>query len=304
VRDGRANASDAAGADLTASPLTDLAGPEMQGAEAVAESTTSLEKGLLVLRTLAGADRALTPAELAQATGLNRSTVHRLAEILCHRGWLTRIDPDDDRSRFELGPATLGIAALIAAKWDTEAKLRPIIDALARSLGETVHVGILEHNLLVHVDRAMPDTGMTVAASLGSREFAHATGLGKALLATLPDDELPRRFPNERLPQPSPRTIATRSRLARELEDIRARGYAIDDEESSRGVRCIAAPVFGPGSQPLFAISVTTMPQRLESDRLAQVAETVCAAAALATASFGGSTPRSWGTGCSPTASW
>jgi IclR family acetate operon transcriptional repressor len=284
---GRSNAPD--------SPTTDLSIPAQD-----VDATTSLEKGLLVIRALAGAGRALTPAELAQATGLNRSTVHRLAEILRHRGWLTRIEADDGRSRFDLGPATLGIAALVTAKWDTGAKLRPIIDALARSVGETVHVGVLEHNLLVHIDRAMPDTGMTVAASVGSREFAHATGLGKALLAALPDDELPRRFPDERLPQRSPTTIATRSRLADQIHEIRARGYAIDDEESSRGVRCVAAPVFGPGSQPLLAISVTTMPQRLEGDRLVQVAEAVRAAAALATASFGGSTPESWGDGLVP----
>ena len=254
---------------------------------------TSLEKGLLVLRELASADGGVTVGQLATATGLNRSTIYRLCEMLERSGWVNRAI-DEDTTRFEIGVAAHGFAVLLTNRFDTEARLRPVISGLSQALGETVHVGTLERAEVIHVARAMPSSGMTVAARIGAREHAHCAALGKALLATLPDEAVDDVYPDEALPVQTPNSIATRTKLHEELARIRERGYAIDDEEGQLGIKCVAAPIFTTGGRALFAMSVTSVPARLDDVSLKRAVDAVRGSAALLTASFGGSTPAEW----------
>jgi IclR family acetate operon transcriptional repressor len=140
-----------------------------------------------------------------------------------------------------------------------------------------------------------------MALPLGARVDAHITALGKALLATLSRDELLARYPVEELAGRTPESITSRTELIKALDDVRDACYAIDDEESGVGVRCVAAPIFGNADKALAAISVTTMPVRLEGDRLDAVAREVRATAADATEALGGSVPPEWQGGLSET---
>jgi DNA-binding IclR family transcriptional regulator len=255
---------------------------------------SSLEKGLAILRELASSERGLTIADLARLTGLNRTTVHRLCEILRRDGWVYRSSNTGEAGRLDLGTATHGLAVLITNKYDTESQLQPLIEGVARSLGETVHVGSLQGAQVVHIGRAMPETGVNIAARLGSREFAHAAALGKVLLATLDDDHVRDLLGDESLAQRTPNTITSTSRLLDELQRIREVGYAIDNEESRIGVKCVAAPIFDSAGRAVFAISITTVPQRLAGDRLTQVVDVLLGTAGLATAARGGAFPSSW----------
>jgi IclR family transcriptional regulator, acetate operon repressor len=257
---------------------------------------SSLEKGLAILRELAGSERGLTVAELAATAGLNRTTTYRLCEMLERGGWLHRVDGEEGAARLDLGPTMHGLTVLVESKYDLEAKLRPIIDGLARSLEETVHVGVLDRAQLVHIAVALPESGMNVAARIGSRESAHVTALGKALMAALPEDEARVLFLDETLPTRTAKTIPTRTRLLEDLDAIRTRGYAVDDEESRMGVFCVGAPAFGPDGRPIVAISVTTVPARVEGDRLPQVVSAVQGAASMVTAAWGGHAPPVWRT--------
>jgi DNA-binding IclR family transcriptional regulator len=250
---------------------------------------SSLEKGLLIIRALGSTTKGMSPAELAAATGLNRSTTYRLCEILENEGWVLRMPGDGGRAgRVGIGAAALGMSILITNTYDTTARLKPMIDSLAASVGETVHVGALEHGQIVHIARAAPTAGgMRLAAELGSRDLAHSTALGKALLSALSEAEVKHIFPEEQLPPRGPNTIRSRRALLAELERVRTQGYAIDDEESSPGVKCVAALVRGPGGSALFAISVTTTPARLDGKKLRTVITAVCACATMVATSFG-----------------
>jgi IclR family acetate operon transcriptional repressor len=261
---------------------------------------TSLEKGLTLLQELARAEAGLSIGELAQATGLNRTTTYRLCESLEGAGWL-QFAPDgaSRRRQVGLGPRTLGLAVLVNNKYDPETRLEPLMEELAKTVGETVHAGMLDDTWIVHVARAVPEAGLHMAAPLGSRELAHVTALGKAMLATLSREDLLRRYRHEELPVRTSRAIATRTLLLQEVEQVARRGYAVDDEESRAGVRCVGAPIFGPSGEAAFAFSVTTMPVHLEGERFDVVARAVREAAARATAAFGGAVPATWGEGSS-----
>jgi IclR family acetate operon transcriptional repressor len=253
---------------------------------------SSLEKGLLLLRVLSSAAGGMTPAELAAATQLNRSTIYRLSAILERDGWVQRIGGSGRNVTFTIGAATLGMSILAGNTHDTTARIQPAFDRLAASTGETVHVGALEHTQIVHIARASPPAaGMRVTAELGTRDHAHATALGKALLSALTPDEVERAYGQATLAPHTPATITTIERLQKELERIRANGFAVDDEESRPGLKCVAAPVYGPAGSALFAISVTTTPSRLAGAQLDEVAEAVRECARFVTTSFGGSVP-------------
>lgn len=263
-------------------------------ASASIDTPTSLEKGLRILRELATSEGGMAAAELAEATGLNRTTVYRLCEVLQRGGWVQRLGDEEDTARLDLGAAFQGIAVLVTNKYKMEAQLRPILANLSRALNETVHLAILDRNQIVHVARELPGQGLNLAAGLGSRALAHTSALGKALLSTLSDDEVRRIYVGERLITETPNSIATVTDLLADLERIRRIGHAVDDEESRIGIKCVAVPVFGVSREALFALSVTTVPQRLNGDAFERVVEAVKGAASLATASFGGKVPALW----------
>jgi IclR family acetate operon transcriptional repressor len=259
-----------------------------ESSRALAE-LSSIEKGLLLIRALAGARDGMTLAEVASVTGLNRSTIYRLSEILEGGGWIQAPGAREGPRRVAVGPTMLGLSILISNTYDTTARLQPVIDRLAASVLETVHVGVLEQSEIVHIARAVPESGTPFAAEMGTRDAAHWTALGKALLSTMGAEEVRRLYPGEPLPRRTPATIASVTDLLAELARIRERGYALDDEESRPGVRCIGAPVFGPNEQVMFAVSVTSAPARLAGEQLDNVIEAVKGCAALLTTSFGGS---------------
>lgn len=255
---------------------------------------SSLEKGLTILRELAASESGLSAGQLASAAGLNRTTIYRLCDALERGGWVVRAS-EGDAMRFELGVAMHGLAVLVTNKYDTEARLRPVISELSQALSKTVHVGALERADLVHIARALPSSGMSVAARIGTREHAHCSGLGKALLATLPPKQVVERYPSQELPAQTARSIASRDALLEELARVRAAGYAIDDEEGTIGIKCVASPVFTSGGRALFAISVTSVPAGLAGEELTRTVDAVRGSAALLSASFGGTVPSDWG---------
>lgn len=193
-----------------------------------------------------------------------------------------------------LGAAALGFSVLVASKYDFASGLQPLMDRLALRVDETVHAAVLDGRDIIHIARAEPETGPHMAVALGARSPAHATGLGKAILAALPTDDVLRLYPEEELRTLTGNGVRTRSELLRELETTRRRGYAIDNEEARSGVRCVAAPVFESTGTTHLAVSVTSPRENLECDRLRAVAEEVCAVAAELTSALQGEQPEGW----------
>jgi DNA-binding IclR family transcriptional regulator len=262
----------------------------------MAAAKTSLEKGLAMLYELAEAEAGMTIGSLASALDLNRTTAYRLCEVLTRSGW---VQPRGQSlkggpNRFDLGPRALGLGVLTTSKYDPDARIQNIVEELAEQIEETVHAATLDRVEVIHIARAVPDSGPHLAVRLGAREFAHVTALGKAMLATFTRDKLLRLYREEQLVERTPKSIRTRTALLSELERIRAQKFAVDDEESRPGVYCVAAPVFGRGDEAHYAISVTSLPIHFEGERLQVVINAVKEAATRATCALGGSPPAQW----------
>jgi DNA-binding IclR family transcriptional regulator len=257
---------------------------------------SSLEKGLAILQELASSDDGMNLSDLARATDLNRTTAYRLCTVLEREGWVQSNDAGKESGRRQvvLGPRALGLTALASNKHDPGVRLKPLMESLARQVDETVHLGVLDDISVIHIASAVPQVGPHLALRHGARALAHVTALGKAMLATYTDRDIRRKYRYEQIPSSSPTAIQTRTALLEDLARIRARGYAIDDEESRIGVRCVGAPIFGFSDRAIFALSVTSMPARLSNEHLVEVAQSVSHSARLATEALGGRFPIGW----------
>jgi DNA-binding IclR family transcriptional regulator len=159
----------------------------------------------------------------------------------------------------------VGVAMPIAAT--LRQAVAPILDEIAVTSGEACHLGTLIGSDVVYLDRRDTGEGLRFATRIGQRLPAHATGLGKAMLATLSKSAIEERY-SESLPSVTKHTVRSIEKLHAVLEDVRERGYAIESEESTPGVCCIGVATqtqHGP-----LGLSITVPIQRIRLDELAQ----------------------------------
>ena len=226
------------------------------------ERSGTLERGLRLLQFFAAAGEA-TPAEAAKATGLSRSATYRIADRL--RGWgFLELNPATDALRLGSEAVRLGMAALGSLEVTRVAP--PHLRALADRTRETVNLAVLDGDAVVYIHKEEGTLAVTMSARLGSRRPLHCTALGKAYLAALPVRELEARLAGLELPRFTAATITDRAALAAELDRVRRRGYAVDDEEVEEGVCCVGAAVRDHRRLPVAAISVAGPAYRLRAE--------------------------------------
>jgi DNA-binding IclR family transcriptional regulator len=223
-----------------------------------------LHKVFTIIETVvARQDKGLTYSEILAALDLPKSSVHRILKELTELGYLT-FNPETKRYFGSLRLASLG--AEVMSQFQLRDHVRPHLLALHRETDHTTNLGVLDGTRGVFVDKIeSKDFGIKLFSEIGKPFPLHCTGLGKVLLAFAPEATLQTLIqkPLEALTE---KTITDPVELERELAAIRKQGYALDDEEITRGILCLAAPVFGFGEGLVGAVSVT-FPSYINNDR-------------------------------------
>lgn len=189
-----------------------------------------ISRAAQVLRALDGEPQGLSLSQLAERTGLPRSTVHRLLGALEVEGFVAAAVPG---GRMRLGPELLRLAD--AGRPDLQQLLRPEMQHLFDDLNETIDLAVLDGDHLRFVDQIPAPHRLRAVSAVGATFPLHCTANGKAVLALMDDDEVRRLLP-ARLPRHTPNTITSRKALLTELEQIRATGIAFDREEHTAGI--------------------------------------------------------------------
>lgn len=262
----------------------------------VAEQATvlSVDKALLIVELLMRDDGPWTAREIASQIRINRTTVHRLLNALIHRGWIEKVD---GTSGYRLGLRILALAGVAVQTRDFVAEVRPALERLSRLSRETVHLGVLDGFEVVHIDKVDSPEQVGVSSKIGTRAVPHATGLGKAILAAGSEAYLAEYLAHARS-LPVPYTVIDAAALRNDILLTRERGYSIDNEEASIGVRCLGVAVRGSSGEPVFAISLTGPSPRFTLERVAACVPDVLAAARSLSLQFGwrpASAPRTLG---------
>jgi IclR family acetate operon transcriptional repressor len=242
------------------------------GRVAAATDQTYLHRVVVVLGAFKSEESAVSPAELARRVGLPKSTVHRIVAALVEEGLLER-----QAARVQLGVRLFEIGQRVPRQRVLRDAARPYLHDLGEATRQTVHLAILEGSQVVYVDILVGPGAPPLPSRVGGRLPAHATGVGKAMLAFSPP-ELVQAILDAGLPRVSERSTVAPGLLAKELASIRQTGVAYDHEESGPGIVCAASPVLGANGEVLGALSVSGWSTRMRLDQVSPAVRTAALA--------------------------
>jgi IclR family pca regulon transcriptional regulator len=224
----------------------------------------SLERGLAVIRTFDASSPQLTLSEVARATGLTRAAARRFLLTLADLGYVRT-----DGRLFELSPRVLELGYAYLSSMSLPEVAEPHLEQLVAEVHESSSVSVLNGDDVVYVARVPTFRIMTVAINVGTRFPAHATSMGRVLLAGLPPEELEAYLDRARLERLTRHTVTSPEGLRAELAKARAQGWALVDQELEEGLRAIAAPLRDRNGRVVAAVNVSAHASRtsLESMR-------------------------------------
>ncbi|MFB7052001.1 IclR family transcriptional regulator [Streptomyces vinaceus] len=209
----------------------------------------SLERAFDLLERMADAGGEVGLSELSTASGLPLPTIHRLMRTLVACGYV-RQQPN---RRYSLGPRLIRLGESASRLLGTWA--RPYLARLVEETGETANMALLDGDEIVYVAQVPSKHSMRMFTEVGRRVLPHSTGVGKALLAYTPAEEVRALLARTGMPAATEKTITTPEGFLEALEQVRKTGYAVDDNEQEIGVRCLAVSV--PNSPTAAAISIS-----------------------------------------------
>jgi DNA-binding IclR family transcriptional regulator len=255
---------------------------------AAESGVSSVVRALGILQAFGQVDEALTLGELSTKLGMPKSSVHRLVSTLEREGFLAR---HAETGRYRLGLAVLRLAGPALASVDLREITRPYLEGLARELQDTVHLAVLDRGDVIYIDKIESPSRVQMISHIGGRVPPHCTGLGKAMLAHLGQDEVRHIVEERGLAAYTPATIISMDALTMELKTIREAGYAVDEGEHESMVRCIAAPIRDSRAQVVGAVSATTVVAGWEAEHRAAMTRAVVEVARSISATLGAPEP-------------
>ena len=253
------------------------------GKQVRSDGIQSVRRALTILELFNDRRPALNMSEIAELTGLNRATCYRFCQTLLRLGYLEEVD----ERKLRPGLKALSLAHSALRSRELPELAMPYLRELQTKINETVNLALLDGNEVVYVARVVSDHLVSLRLYVGSRLPAYASSLGRAMLAFLPEDEADAVIAASELKRITDNTIVEPRRLKAELLRIRARGFAVNDQEIAMGLRGVAAPVFSHTQRPIAAINVSIprplkMPNEIEDVLAPAVVETAKSISALA----------------------
>jgi DNA-binding IclR family transcriptional regulator len=242
----------------------------------------SVARAVSILEYLAAHKLGDGLTNISRGVGLSKSTTHSLISTLEQMGY---VQQDQNSGKYSLGLKLFELGQAMHASMDLRTIAMPYLHALAKKYEETVHLAVLPKGEVVYIDKVDSPRSIRIASQIGGRNPAHCTGVGKVLLADLPEAELDKALRGRRLQRFTPNTIADPDKLKLHLDKVRADGYAQDEEEIEIGLSCVAAPVKNHRGVVIAAISLSGPSGRIGS--LAELTEDVTETARMISAQFG-----------------
>jgi IclR family pca regulon transcriptional regulator len=218
----------------------------------------SLERGLTVIRAFDGEHPRLTLSDVSRRTGLTRAAARRFLLTLVALGYV-----HNDGREFSLRPRVLDLGFAYLSSMGLPEVGLPHMETLVTEVQESSSMSVLDGSDVVYVARVPTRRRiMTVSIAVGTRFPAHATSMGRVLLAHLPEDVLGEYLAATELRQLTPSTVHDEAQLRRVLDTTRAQGYAVVDQELEQGLRSVAAPVRADAGRVVAAVNVSVHASR------------------------------------------
>ena len=236
------------------------------------EQLKSVGKALQILEAF-NIDRSeLSVAELENILSLPKVSIYRFLRILVKRGFIAQ---NPQTRKYRLGIKVFELGSLVLKDMELRKVAFPLIEGLSQNSGETVHLGVLDRHQVVSIEGTESGYSLRISLPLGKRVYLHSTGIGKAILAFLEDGEIDEIIEKQGLPSFMPNTITDLISLKKEIQIIRKRGYAVDNEENEPGVCCVAAPILDSSNHVIASISISGPTVRITGKNIPNLAKMV-----------------------------
>ena len=211
-------------------------------------------------------ERGLSLSEIAEKISLPVSTVYRIIQNLIHWEYLA----ERDDGNYTLGFAFLTLGNIVKENLKLTNISRTHMEELNHLTSETIYLALLDHlNCeVIYIDKIESRRNVKLAAGVGSRNFIHSTANGKCLVSKLSKDKLKKLLETKGMPALTQYTITDIQLFFKEIEQVNAAGYALDDLENELGVRCVAAPIFDYTGKVVATVSISGIESNMDLDRL------------------------------------
>ena len=217
----------------------------------------TIKRASSILDILGQSSQGISIRELSTKIKLPKGTIHRLLSSLSYFGY---VHQDPKTRNYFLGLKLVELGQLLLSQLDLRKEAESFLRDLAERTKETVHLVFLDRNEIVYIDKLETDqnpSGLRMASRVGLRNPAHSCAVGKVLLADLPEEALNNFIREKGLPKRTENTITNSTHLKEHLNLVRTQGYAIDDEENEKGIRCVAAPIRNEVRRAVAAVSIS-----------------------------------------------
>lgn len=236
----------------------------------------TVEKAFQVINLMVQEKKELGVTDISNKLDINNTTVYKILTTLSKYHYVSQ---NPENSKYKLGIKFIEVGNAVLDQIQLKEVAKPVMKRLVDKTGETSNLMIKDDLEGVYIDIVESSQSVRMVSSIGRRECLHCTGVGKAIMAFLPEEEIMRVIKEKGLPKIGPKTITDVDFLRDELEITRERGYSIDNEESEEGIRCVGVPIFSHQGDVIGAISVAGVAFRLSMEKIDEVAAYVVEAA-------------------------
>lgn len=238
-------------------------------------------KAIDVVAAFHGRPEGMTVDQVASLTGIPKSSAYRLLCTLVE----SRVLQQSPDNTYSLGPRLFELAS--SAQPNLKKLAEPVMRSLWAKVRETINLGVLDGNEVLFLSRIVSPHPFRLDVAEGTRFSVHATALGKAMTAFLPEEKTRLILRHTRFERFTPHTIPSAKAFLEELARIRRAGYSIDDEEAVEGGRCLAAPISNAEGAVVGALSISGPATRINAARLPELAALLMAACRRISADLG-----------------
>jgi DNA-binding IclR family transcriptional regulator len=229
----------------------------------------SLQRALKILECFTINEPELGVTEISQKLNMHKSTVFNIINTFQDEGYLVQ---NKQSGKYRLGLKILQLGHGIYSTHDIRLALRPFLQEISTNTGESVYLGLLSDHEVIYIDALFPAVSISVRNIIGLKAPLHCTGLGKALLASLPESVVDEVVTHP-LTSHTPYTITDKEKLLEELQITKQRGYSIDNMEHEYGIKCVGIAIQNIRKEVVCAVSISGPSLRFDDQKITQYAE-------------------------------
>jgi DNA-binding IclR family transcriptional regulator len=229
------------------------------------EGIRVIVKAAAVIDLLAELDNPVSLTYLSGELGIAKSTLHGILATLNSIGYVSK---DPDTGDYRLGLRLFELGNTISHKLDERRIAKPYMQVLSEKTGETAHLAILDDGEVLYINKQESNSSIRIITESGLKLPVHCSGLGKVLLAGMPNDEIIAMLDRKGMAKYTETTITSVDAFMKEIERVRRQGWASDKQEFMIGLKCVAAPIHNINGKVICAISISGPISRMSGDLL------------------------------------